>query len=141
MLDAPPKPAAVKEHQTAINGFIFWVLTWFGLGMFILWSTFDEQTLHYWQFTYYPDKYWALACPAIFCMLFYYGMTTYYLSHLKNTKPLSDALCITDGDARINAKTGLGALTEGSKSTSSSVPAISDIPVGVTSRVLFQPWK
>lgn len=129
------------SHQKAINGFIFWVLTWFGLAMFVLWSALEEDWLHRAQFTYYPDRYWAVACPAIMTMTFLYGMSTYYLSHLRNTKPLTDAFCLTDGDARPQGKAGLGTLSEGSKTANCSVPPIADIPVGVTSRLLYQPWK
>lgn len=129
-----------KDHQKAINGFIFWVLTWFGLLMFVLWSTLDEEVLHRVQFTYYPDKYWAVACPAILTMSFLYYLVTYYLSQWSNTKPLSDAYCFTDGDARPQGRAGLGNLSEGA-GKSSSVPAIADIPVDITSRVLYQPWK
>eukprot|EP00331_Platyophrya_macrostoma_P020331 CAMPEP_0176469804 /NCGR_PEP_ID=MMETSP0127-20121128/40073_1 /TAXON_ID=938130 /ORGANISM="Platyophrya macrostoma, Strain WH" /LENGTH=72 /DNA_ID=CAMNT_0017863967 /DNA_START=237 /DNA_END=455 /DNA_ORIENTATION=+ len=72
-------------------------------------------------------------------MSFLYYLVTYYLSQWTNTKPLSDAFCFTDCDARPQGRAGLGTLSEGGKS--SSVPPISDIPVDITSRVLYQPWK
>lgn len=128
----------LKTHQKAINGFVFWVLTWVGFIMFIVWSTSPEDLLHRFQFTYYPDRYWAVALPAIVSMFFLYYVIMYYLSSLRNTKPLTSAFCITDQDARQQGKTSLGGLSDGN---GSSIPPIADIPVNVVSRVLHQPWK
>jgi phosphatidylinositol glycan class P protein len=132
-----------KDHQKAINGFIVWVLTWVGLFMFVVWSALDEDLLHEVQFTYYPDKYWAIALPAIFVMLFAYFLTTYFLMSIRNTKSLNDAYCVTDDDAKPQGKAGLGTLSSEASSSKNncSVPSIADIPVDVTSRLLHQPWK
>jgi phosphatidylinositol glycan class P protein len=125
-----------KAHQKAINGFIFWMLSIAGLFMFIVWSSLEEQILHEYQFTYYPDKYWAVALPATFVMAFLYYLSTYFLMYMRNTNPLTSFYCITDSDARTTSKASIGSLAD----TNSSIPPISDIPVNVTSRLLYQPW-
>lgn len=124
-------------HQKAISGFILWLLTILGLLIFIVWSGLEEPTLHRFQFTYYPDKYWGVALPALFVMSFIFYVTTYFLMYMRNTKPLTDAFCITDNDTRATSKVTLGSLSE----AQASVPPIADIPVPVTSKIFFQPWK
>jgi phosphatidylinositol glycan class P protein len=121
--------------RTATSGFIAWGLSWAALAMYVLWSSVSEETLHRMQFTYYPDRYWAVALPALFVMAFLYYWTTYMLMYLRNTKPLTDMHCLTDDNAK-GAKMTLGSLSE----VSSSVAPISDIPVSVVSKVLHHAW-
>lgn len=86
--------------------------------------------------SYYPDRYWAIAAPALFIVLFYYYWTTYTLMYFRNTKPLNDLFVLTDGDAK-GSTTNLGSLSD----VNSSVPPISDLPVHVTSRVMYEAWQ
>ena len=125
----------MSQHK-AVNGFIAYLLTWASFLIFIVWSGVAEETLHSVQFTYYPDKYWAVAVPAFFTMLAYYYISTYLLMYLRNTKPLTDMFYLTDNQAK-GAKPTLGTLAE----VEASVPPITDIPVVVTSKVFFEAWE
>lgn len=127
----------VKGSREAIGGFIAFLLTWVGLLIYIFWSGVSESSLHAVQFTYYPDKYWAVAAPAFLIVAFYYYWTTYMLSYMRNTKPLDDMFCLTDTKAKGSGRTMLGALTD----AQSSIPPITDIPVNVTSRIFHQAWE
>ena len=126
-----------KGHQKAIGGFIVWILTILGLAMYSLWMLLDEDVLHLWGVTYYPDKYWGIAVPATLVMCFLYYWVTYMCMYLQNTKPLTDLFCITDSDARSATKVGIGSLAD----IQGSVPPIEDIPVSVTSKMFYQPWQ
>ncbi len=127
-----------KASQKAAYGFIVWIMTIIGMTIFIFWSSLPEWALHSIQFTYYPDRYWAVGAPAVLIATYYYFSSTYILMYLRNTKRLTDLHGVTDRDAKSGARhASLGPLAE----VKSSVPPIADIPVSVTSRLFYLPWK
>ena len=126
-----------KGSQKAAYGFIVWIMTILGMTIYVFWSSLPEWLLHRIQFTYYPDRYWAVGIPAVLIGAYYYYTSTYFLLYMRNTKKLTDLHCITDGDAKSSVRhASLGPLAE----VKSSVPPIADIPVSVTSSLFYLPW-
>ena len=132
-MDPGPGDEAGTSIRKATSGFVAWALTWVGLIVYIFWAGPGFRVL---GLTYYPDRYWAVAAPAIFVALFYYYWTTYTLMYLRNTKRLDDLYTLTDENAK-GATTALGSLSD----SNSSVPPITDIPVNVSSKVLHEVWS
>ncbi|KEG12819.1 phosphatidylinositol glycan, class P [Trypanosoma grayi] len=124
-----------KGHQVAINGFIAWLLIITAFVIYFLWAFLPGPVLDWALFNYYPDKYWAVAMPAILIMSAVYYLSTSFLLMLYRTNPLTDGFCVADANAKED-RHSLDSLSE----VKESVPQINDIPVGVTSRLLFQPW-
>lgn len=126
-----------KGPQVAINGFITFLLFLGLTAAYLLWAILPDSVLWKLHVTYYPDKYWAVAAPAILIMLFFYYFTSYFYLILATTHPLDDGRCITDVDSKTETQVILSVLD----SNSTSVPPWIDIPVSVSSKLLFQPWK
>lgn len=139
----PPLPLLPPTHfgpqanpQTAMNGFIALILDGLAFVLYMIWLLVPEDMLHRLHLSYYPDKYWAFAIPALLTML---GAFYFYVSCclvLFTTHPLEDARCVTDIDTRKDTELNCGALTQ----TAGSVAPWADIPVPVASTILFQPW-
>lgn len=122
--------------QTAMNGFIAMILVGVAFVLYMIWLLVPQEMLHRLHLSYYPNKYWAFAIPAMLTML---GAFYFYISCclvLFTTHPLEDARCVTDVDTRKDTELNCGALTQ----TTGSVAPWADIPVSVASTLLFQPW-
>jgi phosphatidylinositol glycan class P protein len=132
MTDDGPTDSAQASIRVATSGFVVWALTWCGLLIFLVWSGPGMRGI---GLSYYPDRYWAVAAPALFVIAFYYYWTTYVLMYFRNTKPLSDLNTLTDMDAK-GSTTNLGSLSD----VNSSIPPISDLPINVTSRAMYEAW-
>lgn len=135
----PPPQTEVgvnKGPQVAINGFIAWLVSLLISSLYVLWAILPDEVLHRMHITYYPDKYWAVAAPAILVMFFFYYFTSYICVALAVTYPLDDGRCVTDVDCRFEGQVNVRGLSE----STSGVQPWMDIPVSVASQVLFQPW-
>lgn len=135
MVNTVETPGQNKGPYIAINGFIAWFLIMAMTAIYLLWGILPVNVLHRMRITYYPDKYWAVAIPALVVMFFF----SYYVTHvgivLLITHPLDDGHCVTDVDVKEDTKHTSAALSKDSV----SVPAWVDIPVTVSSRLLFLP--
>ncbi|KAH9577996.1 PIG-P [Trypanosoma melophagium] len=127
---------ASKGHQVAINGFIAWLLIITAFVMYFLWAFLPSSLLDWALINYYPDKYWAEAMPALLIMSLVYYLSTSFLLVLYRTNPLTDGFCVVDTRAKEDHHT-LESLSDAKE----SVPPFTDIPVSVSSRLLFQPWS
>ncbi|CAJ1038389.1 putative PIG-P [Leishmania shawi] len=126
-----------QRAQVAINGFIGSILIVVGSIVYVLWSVLPDEVLHRMHMTYYPDRYWAVAVPAILVMFLVHYFTTSWLLVLVTTHPLTDGRCITDEDSKPDTEIEVGALAD----SGSSLPPWVDIPVSVASHLLFEPWN
>ncbi|CCW63868.1 unnamed protein product [Phytomonas sp. EM1] len=126
-----------KAPQVAINGFIAWLLFIVFTVMYLVWAIVPDRVLHQLHITYYPDKYWAVAVPAMLVIFFSYYFTTHAFLVLMMTYPLDDGHVITDVDAKTDTQVNVAVLAE----QTGSVPMWVYIPVSISSRLLFQPWK
>ena len=127
--------------RTATTGFVLWVLSAVGMGIFVVWSALSEEHLRRLGFTYYPNRYWAAGGPGFLVVLVYFYFSSYILHYCRNTKPLNDIHVLTDGAAR-GARATLGSLDDDVGSgAGESVPPISDISAAAVSRALYQAWE
>ncbi|CAD2213051.1 phosphatidylinositol glycan, class P [Angomonas deanei] len=125
------------EAQVAITGFISCLLVLGVFGGYLVWAIVPDEYLHLMHITYLPSKYWAVAIPAVIIMTCFYYWVASVLIVLVMTYPLTDGHCVTDVDKKKEAEVKLSSLS----GIKSSVPPWVDIPVDVTSALLFQPWK
>lgn len=130
----PSKPPS--NPQTAINGFIAMILTFLCFFLYLVWLLVPQDVLQRLHISYYPDKYWALAIPAVLTVLFLYYIFVSLCLVLITTNPLDDGRCVTDVDSRKDTEVNCGALTP----HAGSVAPWADISVSVASTLLFQPW-
>ncbi|PWV17262.1 hypothetical protein C3747_19g579c [Trypanosoma cruzi] len=124
-----------KGHNVAINGFIAWLLIITVFVTYFFWAFLPRHVLDRTLMSYYPDKYWAVALPAILVISTVYYLSTSFLLVLHRTNPLTDGFCVADADAKEDYH-GLESLSDAKE----GVPPITEIPVSVASRLLFQPW-
>lgn len=125
-----------SNPQTAINGFIAIILTLLCSVLYLIWLLVPQHILHRLHISYYPDKYWAFAIPAMLTMWGAYYFFVSVCLIFVTTHPLEDGRCITDVDTRKDTELNCGALTQ----SAGSVAPWADIPVPVASNLLFQPW-
>ena len=130
---------AGDRRNSAAAGFVLWLLTTTGLGLFILWSGLSESALHLIQLTYYPDPYWAAACPLFvtYVAIAYFSLVPMLALH--NTRPLTDLRYVTDPHAK-GPTAALGSLDDEDR-VDLSIPPIFDLDVTVSSRLLYQAWE
>lgn len=122
-----------SNPQTAINGFIAMILTVVCFLLYLVWLVVPQSMLHQLHISYYPDKYWALAIPALLTMLYAYYLFVSVCLALMTTHPLEDARCVADVDSREDTEVNCGALTQ----SAGSVAPWADIAVPVASALLF----
>ncbi|RNF22480.1 phosphatidylinositol glycan, class P [Trypanosoma conorhini] len=125
-----------KGHHAASNGFIAWLIVLMVFVMYFLWAFLPGYLLDWTLLTYYPDKYWAVALPAMLVMSVVYYFSTSFLLVLYRTNPLTDGFSVADADAKEDYHS-LESLSDAKE----TVPPLTEIPVSVTSRLLFQPWN
>lgn len=46
-----------KEANTEVYGFVGWVASFFGFGLYLMWAYLPDHILHELGVSYYPDKY------------------------------------------------------------------------------------
>ena len=127
--------AAGSNIQRATAGFITFALSLIGLAIYIIWSILPDSMLQSIGFSYYPNRYWAVAGPAIFGMGLAYFLFFNFVSYMRNTKPLDDLFTLTDEASKESAP-DLNPLGH----PSSSVRPLTDLPASMSSLVLHQAW-
>lgn len=127
--------AAGSNIQRATAGFMIFALSLIGMGIYIFWSILPDHTLQAVGFSYYPNRYWSVAAPAIFGVCLAYFLLYNFVSYMRNTKPLDDLFNLTDGQSKESAP-DLNPLGH----TSSGVRPLTDLPASVTSLVLHLSW-
>lgn len=120
----------------ATAGFITSALSVAGLVIFVFWSILPEHVLHYVGFGYYPNRYWSVAAPSIFLVLFSYFLFFHFCSYMRNVKPLDDMFQVTDLQSKQAARDTNPLGNNGS----TTVRPLCDISVAMSSLVLHQPW-
>lgn len=123
--------------QVAVTGFICSIVFSMGFVTYMFWALTPTKYLNALHITYYPDRYWAAALPAMLIMFFFYYFIAYMCLILITTYPLSDGGCITDEDKKKETEIKLGTMSDAKHSVAPWV----DIPVEVASKLLYQPWK
>ena len=85
-----------KAPKAEVYGFILWLSSIILFIIYILWSIIPDKILEQFHITYYPDKYWTIALPIYFLVLFivFYSFMIFY-QHWK-TLPLDSIYTIKD---------------------------------------------
>jgi len=85
--------------ERAVYGFVFYLASFVGFGVYILWAYVPDAWLHSAGLTYWPQKYWAVAVPVFLCMT----LAVFYVAYMGliflTTSPVTDISTITDSKA------------------------------------------
>lgn len=120
--------------ERAIYGFVLYLGTYFGIGLYFIWACVPEEWLHSIGITYLPQRYWVLAAPIYLCVAFLFAVVFYVAYNFTITLPMDSINTITDSHARyMNGE--LKPVPAG------SVPPLYDIPLGQVNRVLYKTEK
>ncbi|CAL1547171.1 unnamed protein product [Lymnaea stagnalis] len=82
--------------QRAIYGFVLYLASFIGSGLYIVWAYVPDAWLHSIGLTYWPQKYWAVALPVYFCAAVILSYIAYTGLILIKTHALTDVSSITD---------------------------------------------
>jgi len=117
--------------ERAIYGFVLYLGTYFGIGLYFIWACVPEEWLHSIGITYLPQRYWVLAGPIYLCVAFLFVVVFYVAYNFTITLPMDSINTITDNHARyMDGK--LNPVPPG------SVPPLYDIPLSQVNRVLYK---
>ncbi|KYR01673.1 hypothetical protein DLAC_01677 [Tieghemostelium lacteum] len=120
-----------KGANAEVYGFVYWIATFVGYIIYLLWAFIPEDTLHRLGMHYYPSKYWAIAIPnyLIVCILF--GLSVYFAINLMITAPLESHNTFKDQYSQYESDTGHVYLPQ-------SIPPLEDIPIHIVNQLLYQ---
>lgn len=110
-------------------GFILYLSSWIGLGLYVEWAYLPSVVNDRLGFTYVPDRWWSVAVPAFMvCSLVY--LYTFILTYNVEvlTPDLDDLACVSDHYANICRESDLWA---------GGTDAVMDIPLGEVSQILY----
>eukprot|EP00455_Lapot_gusevi_P001452 TRINITY_DN10582_c0_g1_i6.p1 TRINITY_DN10582_c0_g1~~TRINITY_DN10582_c0_g1_i6.p1 ORF type:complete len:170 (-),score=9.69 TRINITY_DN10582_c0_g1_i6:197-706(-) len=126
------KPPPVINVE--VYGFVLWMATFVGYMLYILWAFTPEPILHSLGIHYYPAKYWAIALPCYVCVCLLFLIMLYIAYNMFSTHPLDSPYTLADKFSR-----RLGVLEKRRVQDEFSIPDISDIPIDIVNKLLYQP--
>ncbi|CAL8285053.1 unnamed protein product [Merluccius merluccius] len=124
MVENSPSPLP----ERAIYGFVLFLTSQFGFGVFCLWAYVPAEGLHQLGLTYWPQKYWVLAVPVYLlvglavCFLVLFGV------NMMSTAPLDSLDNVTDSFARRQPR------LDGPEG---GIPRLEDVPIDEVNRKFF----
>lgn len=133
-IEDPTNPE--RANVVEVYGFVGWLLAWSCYITFLVWAFASEEWLHSIGIAYYPSQYWALALPSWMIVVWVLIVTIYVGINLLTTAPLDSFDTLTDPHARRVSERRQRSLME--RAGPPATPEISDIPIEVVNRVLFQ---
>ncbi|XP_070560462.1 phosphatidylinositol N-acetylglucosaminyltransferase subunit P-like [Ptychodera flava] len=114
--------------ERAIYGFVLYLASIIGFGLYLIWAYVPESWLTYAGLTYWPQKYWALAGPTYFTMALLFAYIFYIGYNFTITQPLDSMNTITDEHARpIN----------GDCQPAGAIPQIGDLSISEVNQRLY----
>ncbi|CAH1254408.1 PIGP [Branchiostoma lanceolatum] len=125
--EMPSSPSPSPER--AIYGFVLYLASFLGLGLYVVWAYVPEPWLHAAGLTYWPQKYWALAAPVyisiavLFILVFYVGL------NFTVTAPLDSVHTVTDEFAKERRQRDL---------PPSAIPPLEDNHLSIVNRRLYR---
>lgn len=126
MAENSPSPSP----ERAIYGFVLYLGTYFGFGLYLIWACVPEEWLHSVGITYLPQRYWVLAAPIYLCVAFVFVVIFYVAYNFTITLPVDSINTITDTHARYEGEDTKPVLP-------GSVPPLYDIPLRQVNKVLY----
>ncbi|EGC28570.1 hypothetical protein DICPUDRAFT_12291, partial [Dictyostelium purpureum] len=112
-----------------VYGFVYWIATFLGYILYLLWAFIPESVLSNLGVHYYPSKYWAVAIPVYLIVCIMFGLVVYFCINLIITEPLESFNTFKDQYSQ-EADHSFGYLPE-------SIPPLEDIPIGVVNEILY----
>ena len=73
-----------------------WILSWLGLGLYLLWPYFSDDLVVPLGISYFPDPYWAVALPSFGIVTVMTVVTVYIARNLIHTPSFDDFSTFTD---------------------------------------------
>ncbi|XP_068753559.1 phosphatidylinositol N-acetylglucosaminyltransferase subunit P-like isoform X2 [Montipora capricornis] len=92
MVENSPCPSP----ERAIYGFVLYLGTYFGVGLYFIWACVPEEWLQSIGITYLPQRYWVLAGPIYLCAALLFIVVFYVSYNLTITVPLDSINTITE---------------------------------------------
>ena len=108
-----------------IYGFIGWIGTAAMFVVYLVWAFCPDATLRSFGISYYPNKYWAVALPCYFCVLFVTVQIVYQGINIVCCPSFKSYNHLQDNFTRRGMAEGDG------------IPEIADIPIPVVNKVLY----
>lgn len=128
---APPVAMTNKTPIYEYYGFVMYLVSFVGLGIYLIWAYVPDEILHSLGITYYPKRYWALAIPIWLMTLVWFIFISFMSINLMNTAPFDSFHCITDEHANV--------MTEDYQERPDDwTPELHDIPISVVNAFLYQ---
>lgn len=121
------KPSPTPER--AIYGFVLYLASFIGLGLYIVWAYVPDTWLSAIGLTYWPQKYWAVALPVYLCVVILLFYLMYLGLILINTPPLTSVSILTDRYA--NTEDHHGPLPP------DAIPPLRDLDIVEVNRYLY----
>ncbi|XP_055865670.1 phosphatidylinositol N-acetylglucosaminyltransferase subunit P-like isoform X2 [Biomphalaria glabrata] len=121
-------PSPSPQRQRAFYGFVVYLLSLIGFGLYIVWAYVPDEWLHSIGLTYWPQKYWAIALPVYLCMIIVLSYIAYTGLILINTASLTDLNTITDNHSHYEDLTVMHP---------DSIPPLRDMDISVVNHLLY----
>ncbi|KAK0060238.1 phosphatidylinositol N-acetylglucosaminyltransferase subunit P [Biomphalaria pfeifferi] len=121
-------PSPSPQRQRAFYGFVVYLLSFIGFGLYIVWAYVPDEWLHSIGLTYWPQKYWAIALPVYLCMIIVLSYIAYTGLILINTASLTDLNTITDNHSHYEDLTVMHP---------DSIPPLRDMDISVVNHLLY----
>jgi len=120
----------MSDISTEVYGFVSWIVSFVAYGMYLIWALVPDCTLNALGITYYPSKYWALALPAFSIVCTAFVVCIYNALNFLATPSLTSSDLIEDDHSRESY--------DEDNDDGYTIPAVSDIPIGVVNQVLYR---
>ncbi|KAH9489933.1 hypothetical protein Btru_038294 [Bulinus truncatus] len=123
-----------KEHspsptpQRAIYGFVLYLSSFMGFGLYIVWAYIPDEWLYSIGLTYWPQKYWAVALPVYLCMAIVLSYIAYTGLILIKTAALTNGSTISDKYSNYK---------DISRTNPDSIPPLRDMDISVVNHLLY----
>ncbi|KAF2078608.1 hypothetical protein CYY_000108 [Polysphondylium violaceum] len=126
----PVQQTTTKGANTEVYGFVYWIATFLGYIIYLLWAFIPESALAELGVHYYPNKYWAIAIPMYIIVCIIFGLSVYFCINLIITQPLESFNTFKDQFSQ-ESDSHFSYLPE-------SIPPLEDIPISIVNQILYQ---